>query len=135
MQYETHSAAETEALGEALAHAFMPPHTFCLIGDLGAGKTAFTRGLARGYGFSGRVMSPTFTLLHIYDGSVPIHHFDLYRLSSDEELDDIDFDSYLENGITVIEWPNAFMHRIGRATVVRITAKNADIRQIETEEI
>lgn len=134
MRYETNSAAETEALGEVLAKAYPPPQVFCLTGDLGAGKTAFTRGLARGYGFSGRVMSPTFTLMHIYEGDVPIHHFDLYRLHTDEELDDIDFDSYLENGITVIEWPDAFMHRINNALFIKITYNGETCRILETEE-
>lgn len=135
MQYETSCVSETEALGEALAKAYPPPQVFCLTGDLGAGKTALVRGLARGYGFSGRVMSPTFTLMHIYEGDVPIHHFDLYRLTTDEELDDIDFDSYLENGVTVIEWPDAFMHRIDRALLIKITYSGETNRILKTEEI
>lgn len=134
MEYKTNSPAETEALAQTLAATYQPPHVFCLTGDLGAGKTAFTRGLAKAYGFSGRVQSPTFTLMHIYEGDIPIHHFDLYRLGSDEELDDIGFDSYLGNGITVIEWPDAFWHRIEKATIVRIRHLGGDQRCLTVEE-
>ncbi len=117
----TSSPAETEALGERLAAEFSAPCVFCLTGDLGAGKTALTRGIAKGYGYEGRVTSPTFTLMHVYEGAETVHHFDLYRLSDEEELDAIGFDAFLRQGIAVIEWPDSFYHRIGPCTKITIT--------------
>ncbi len=117
----TSSPAETEKLGERLATEYPAPQVFCLTGDLGAGKTALTRGIAKGYGFSGRVTSPTFTLMHVYAGIETVHHFDLYRLSDEEELDAIGFDGFLRDGIAVIEWPDMFYDRIGAALKITIT--------------
>ena len=120
MEYITKSVEETEAFGEALAKKYPAPHIFCLTGDLGAGKTAMTRGIARGYGFSGRVSSPTFTIMHMYEGEETVHHFDLYRIEDEEELDAIGFDTFLAEGVSVIEWPDAFYDRIGPHTRIRI---------------
>ena len=134
MEYITNSAEETEAFGESLAKKYPAPHVFCLLGDLGAGKTAMTRGIARGYGFSGRVSSPTFTIMHVYEGEIAVHHFDLYRIEDEEELDAIGFDSFLREGISVIEWPNAFFERIGAATKITITTLSDEARKIEVTE-
>ena len=89
MEYLSHSAEETEALGAALAQKLRPGDVVAYYGDLGAGKTAFTRGLARGLGCAGRVTSPTFTIVNEYDGPTPLFHFDMYRLGSSDELYDI----------------------------------------------
>ena len=90
MEYRTHSESETEAVGEALATTLSPGTVIAFTGDLGAGKTAFTRGLARGLGISERVTSPTFTIVNEYEGGrLPLFHFDMYRLESSEELFDI----------------------------------------------
>ncbi len=131
MEYITKAVEETEALGQSLAKMYPPPHVFCMTGDLGAGKTAMTRGIARGYGFSGRVSSPTFTIMHVYEGDATVHHFDLYRIEDEEELDAIGFDSFLREGISVIEWPDAFYERIGDCTLVRITRLSDSERKIE----
>ena len=131
MEYITKSVEETEKLGEKLAKENPEPHIFCMTGDLGAGKTAMTRGLARGYGFSGRVSSPTFTIMHIYEGDAVVHHFDLYRIEDEEELDAIGFDSFLTEGVSVIEWPDAFYERIGASTLIRITRLSDTERRIE----
>lgn len=104
-RFETHSEAETEALGESLAEKLHGGEVIACFGDLGMGKTAFTRGLARGLGFSGRVTSPTFTVVNEYDGRVPLFHFDMYRLADSEELFDIGWDDYLaRDGVILLEW-------------------------------
>ena len=110
MIYTSKSAEETEKIAEALAKQYPPPHTFCLSGELGAGKTAFTRGLAKGYGFDGRVSSPTFTIMNIYEGAIPVYHYDLYRINDEDELFDIGFEPSSEGGITVVEWYDMFKH-------------------------
>ena len=105
MEYITASPEETEALGQTLAKTLTPGTLLALRGDLGAGKTAFVRGLAAGLGYCGRVTSPTFTIVNEYEGPVPLFHFDLYRLGSEDELYDIGFDEYLaRSGICAVEW-------------------------------
>ena len=100
------SEQETEALGEALAGVLSPGAVVAFTGDLGAGTTAFVRGLARGLGFDGPVTSPTFTIVNEYEGGrLPLFHFDLYRLSSPEELFDIGWEDYLDRGgVCCVEW-------------------------------
>ena len=82
----------------------------CLVGDLGAGKTLFTQGFARGLEVTGEVTSPTFALMNQYNGRLPVTHFDLYRLEREEELDDIGFYEYAEDGrgVVLIEWADKF---------------------------
>ena len=106
MIYYTKSAGETEALGEKLAQVLTPGTVIAFRGDLGAGKTAFTRGLARGLGASDRVTSPTYTIVNEYlGGKMPLFHFDMYRLGSSDELFDIGWEDYLERGgICAVEW-------------------------------
>jgi len=106
VEYQTHSEAETEGVGEALAKTLSPGTVIAFTGDLGAGKTAFTRGLARGLGVTERVTSPTFTIVNEYEGGrVPLFHFDMYRLESSEELFDIGWEDYLaRGGIIAVEW-------------------------------
>ena len=106
-QLTSASAAETEALGEALAARAAPGLTIFLSGELGAGKTTFVRGFLRGLGWRGKVGSPTFTLIEPYEaGPVPVYHFDLYRLRTPDELEAIGFRDYFDGrGICVVEWP------------------------------
>ena len=105
MTYVTNSPAETEALGQRLAERLQPGDVIAYTGDLGAGKTAFTRGLARGLGCRGRVTSPTFTIVNEYEGDIPLFHFDLYRLGSSDELFDIGWEDYLaRGGVCAVEW-------------------------------
>lgn len=103
----THSPAETRALGHRLAQLLLPGDVLLLWGDLGAGKSELTRGLADGLGISGPVSSPSFTILNVYeDGCIPLYHFDWYRLQSSEELYEMGMDEYLGgDGIAVVEWP------------------------------
>ena len=105
MDYVSHSEAETEDLGRRLAAALGPGAVVAYRGDLGLGKTAFTRGLARGLGYQGRVTSPTFTIVNEYDGPIPLFHFDMYRLDSADELFHIGWEDYLaRGGVCAVEW-------------------------------
>lgn len=106
MQYVTNSEVETEALGVRLADELKAGAVIAFTGDLGAGKTAFTRGLARGLGVGGRVTSPTFTIVNEYEGGrLPLFHFDMYRLGSSDELFDIGWEDYLNRGgVCAVEW-------------------------------
>lgn len=106
MTYVTNSPAETEALGQRLAETLQPGDMIAYTGDLGAGKTAFTRGLARGLGITERITSPTFTIVNEYlGGRLPLFHFDMYRLGSSEELYEIGWEDYLaRGGVCAVEW-------------------------------
>lgn len=106
MEYITNSPEETEELGRRLAAVLTPGSVVAYTGDLGAGKTAFTRGLARGLGIEGGVTSPTFTIVNEYEGGrMPLFHFDMYRLGGEEELFDIGWDDYLaRGGVCAVEW-------------------------------
>ena len=106
MELISNSPAETEEAGETLARRLTPGAVVAFTGDLGAGKTAFIRGLARGLGVEERVTSPTFTIVNEYlGGRVPLFHFDLYRLGSAEELYDIGWEDYLaRRGVCAVEW-------------------------------
>lgn len=97
--------AETEKIGETFAKSLAPGTVVAMYGGMGMGKTAMTRGIARGLGFSGRVTSPTYAIVNEYEGDIPLFHFDLFRLSSADELYDIGFEEYLtRGGVLVIEW-------------------------------
>ena len=105
MQFVSHSTQETEQFGEEVAKSLRGGDVLAFTGSLGMGKTAFTRGLARGLGCRGRVTSPTFTIVNEYDGKTPLFHFDMYRLSSSDELFDIGWDDYLaRGGVCAVEW-------------------------------
>ena len=106
MEFVTHSREETESVGARLADALTEGRVVAFTGDLGAGKTAFTRGLARGLGISDRVTSPTFTIVNEYEGGrLPLFHFDMYRLGSSDELFDIGWEDYLaRGGVCAVEW-------------------------------
>ena len=106
MQITTHRADETQALGQKLASRLAPGDVIAYFGDLGAGKTAFTRGLAQGLGITDPVTSPTYTIVNEYlSGRIPLFHFDMYRLSSSDELFDIGWEDYLSRGgVCAVEW-------------------------------
>lgn len=105
MVYRTDSAEQTEALGQKLGATLTPGSVVAFRGGLGMGKTAFTRGLARGLGCMGRVTSPTFTIVNEYRGKIPLFHFDMYRLSSSDALFDIGWEDYLAGGgVCAVEW-------------------------------
>ena len=105
MEYLSHSPEETEHIGEMLGRRLRPGTVVAYRGGLGMGKTAFTRGRARGLGCAGRVTSPTFTIVNEYDGATPLFHFDMYRLGSSDELFDIGWEDYLtRGGVCAVEW-------------------------------
>ena len=137
MEHLSHSVSETEALGEALAKRLAAGDVIAYLGDLGAGKTAFTRGLAKGLGCTGRVTSPTFTIVNEYEGRIPLFHFDMYRLSDADELFDIGWDDYLSRGgICAVEWSERITEELPRNTIIvtiRRSAENDDWRHITVE--
>jgi len=103
--YISHSEAETEAIGEKLASTLKDGTVVAMYGDLGAGKTAFVRGMAKGMGLNCRVNSPTFTIVNEYLGDRELIHFDMYRLNSSDELFDIGWEDYLSRGaVCAVEW-------------------------------
>lgn len=122
MEHLSHSEAETEQLGEALAKVLSPGAVVAYAGGLGMGKTAFTQGLARGLGYTGRVTSPTFTIVNEYLGRVPLFHFDVYRLEDSDALYDIGWDDYLDRGgVCAVEWSENIADALPEDTVfVRI---------------
>ena len=127
MTYVTNSPAETEALGQRLAEQLQPGDVIAYTGDLGAGKTAFTRGLARGLGITERITSPTFTIVNEYQGGrLPLFHFDMYRLGSSEELYEIGWEDYLaRGGVCAVEWSEIVEDAL-EGEVIRVDLKNGD---------
>ena len=104
---ESHSREETLAIGRKLGEAAQAGEIYALVGDLGTGKTVFSKGFAEGLGVTETVSSPTFTILQIYeDGRLPLYHFDVYRIEEPEEMEEVGLDEYLEgDGVCLIEWP------------------------------
>ena len=136
MEYISHSEAETEALGEQLAAALSPGSVVAYRGGLGMGKTAFTRGLARGLGCRSRVTSPTFTIVNEYEGPTPLFHFDMYRLASSEDLFDIGWEDYLSRGgVCAVEWSENVEEALSGAIRITIHKDPADenVRTITIE--
>ena len=130
MEIISNSPQETEAAGAELAGWLEPGSVVAFTGDLGAGKTAFTRGLARGLGIPDRVTSPTFTIVNEYEGGrLPLFHFDMYRLGSSDELFDIGWEDYLtRGGVCAVEWSENIADALENDTV------RVDIRRGEGEE-
>ena len=135
MQYITNSPAETEAVGAALAKVLTPGMILAYRGDLGAGKTAFTRGLARGLGCHDLVTSPTYTIVNEYlGGRLPLFHFDMYRLASSNDLWDIGWEDYLERGgICAVEWSENVDDAMENAVYVTIEKTGEESRRITIE--
>ena len=135
MIFITHSPQETEAVGEALAKQLQPGTILAYTGDLGAGKTAFTRGLARGLGASEPVTSPTYTIVNEYlSGKMPLFHFDMYRLTCADDLWDIGWEDYLERGgICAVEWSENVTDAMDGAIFIRIEKLGEDSRRITIE--
>lgn len=135
MEWITNSPDETELLGQKLGKAVQPGTVIAFQGDLGAGKTAFTRGLARGLGIRGPVTSPTYTIVQEYlDGRLPLFHFDMYRLHSSEELFDIGWEDYLlRGGVCAVEWSENVMDALEEPLVVRICRLGDTRRKITLE--
>ena len=135
MTFLTNSPVETEAVGEKLAKILTPGAVIAYRGDLGAGKTAFTRGLARGLGITQPVTSPTYTIVNEYlSGRLPLFHFDMYRLHSSDDLWDIGWEDYLERGgICAVEWAENVEDAMEDALWVNIEKIDDDTRRIRIE--
>ena len=135
MEFTTQSPAETEAVGAALGKILPPGTILAYRGDLGAGKTAFTRGLARGLGYTEPVTSPTYTIVNEYlGGRLPLFHFDMYRLASSDDLWDIGWEDYLERGgVCAVEWSENVEDAMENAICVTIHKTGEESRRIEIE--
>ena len=132
MEFITNSPAETEAVGAKLAEHLQPGAVIAYRGDLGAGKTAFTRGLARGLGATEPVTSPTYTVVNEYlSGRLPLFHFDMYRLQTSDELFDIGWEDYLERGgVCAVEWSENVEDAMEDAIAVTIEKTGENTRKI-----
>ncbi len=132
MEYMTNAPEETEALGEKLGKLLRPGTVLAYLGDLGAGKTAFTRGLARGLGCRETVTSPTYTIVNEYlGGRLPLFHFDMYRLASSDDLWDIGWEDYLDRqGVCAVEWSENVPEAMTGALTVRIEKLGDTVRRI-----
>ena len=135
MTYLTNSPAETESVGEKLAKVLKPGAVIAYRGDLGAGKTAFTRGLARGLGCDDMVTSPTYTIVNEYlSGRMPLFHFDMYRLGSAEDLWDIGWEDYLDRGgVCAVEWSENVEDALEDFILVNIEKIGDESRRITIE--
>ena len=135
MEFLTTSPVETEAVGERIAKVLLPGSVIAYRGDLGAGKTAFTRGLARGLGYTEPVTSPTYTIVNEYlGGRLPLFHFDMYRLKSSDDLWDIGWEDYLERGgVCAVEWSENVDDAMENAIYVTIEKTGEDARRITIE--
>ncbi len=136
MDYITKTVEETEDAGYNLAKGLKAGTVVALYGDLGAGKTAFVRGMAKGLNSPSRVTSPTFTIVNEYSGDLPLFHFDMYRLGSSDELFDIGWEDYLiRGGICVVEWSENVSDAFdGSEIIVRIDKLTDTERKITVED-
>ena len=135
MEFITNSPEETEKIGAAIGKIIPAGTVLAYRGDLGAGKTAFTRGLARGLGFTEAVTSPTYTIVNEYlGGRLPLFHFDMYRLSSADDLFDIGWEDYLQRGgVCAVEWSENVADAMQGAISVRIGRDSDEQRTIIIE--
>ena len=135
MEFLTNSPEETERVGAALGKILQPGAVLAYRGDLGAGKTAFTRGLARGLGYAEPVTSPTYTIVNEYlGGRLPLFHFDMYRLASSDDLWDIGWEDYLERGgVCAVEWSENVDDAMENAIYVTIYKTGEESRRIVIE--
>ena len=135
MEYITHSPEQTEKVGAALGKQLKPGAVIAYQGDLGAGKTAFTRGVACGLGAKESVTSPTYSIVNEYlSGKYPLFHFDMYRLASADDLFDIGWEDYLDRGgVCAVEWSENVADAMEGAIIVTIEKLGEDSRRITIE--
>ena len=131
MEHYSSSVQETEALGRALAQHLTPGTVVAFTGDLGAGKTAFVRGMAQGLGIAQRVTSPTFTIVNEYEGGrLPLFHFDMYRLGSADDLFDIGWEDFLRRGgVCAVEWSETVQEALDADTIYVDIRRGAEDNQ------
>ena len=131
MTIRTGSADATRAAAAALGPLLEAGDVVALVGDLGAGKTAFAQGLARGLDVLGPVTSPTFTIVQEYEGRLPLKHVDVYRLDRIQDLHDLGFDELVDDGVTVVEWGDLVEQAVpAEHLVVRFTPGDADTERV-----
>ncbi len=140
MVVESFSHQDTKKLGHSMGQKAIAGQVFCLVGDLGAGKTVFTKGFAEGLGISEPISSPTYTILQVYEeGRLPFYHFDVYRINDEDEMYDIGYEEYIYgNGISFIEWANLIEEILPeKYTYIKIEKnpeKGFDYRRLTIEE-
>jgi tRNA threonylcarbamoyladenosine biosynthesis protein TsaE len=126
MQFQTASPEETFHLGETYGAKAVPGAVIALQGGLGAGKTVFTKGFAKGLGVTETVTSPTFTIMQVYEsGRLPLYHFDVYRIEEPEEMEEVGFDEYVDgDGVCLIEWANRIEEILPADTIYIVIEKD-----------
>ncbi len=140
MEYISKSYEETKEIAAELAKTLKAGDVLCMYGDLGAGKTAFVQGLAKGLGIDGHVTSPTFTIVNEYYGRLPMYHFDVYRVADSDEMYEIGYEEYIfGEGVSVIEWPQLIADILPDCrydvTISKDYAEDENYRRIEIKEI
>lgn len=135
MQFITNTPEETELVGQRLGERLLGGEIIAFRGDLGAGKTAFTRGIAKGLGITMRVTSPTYTIVNEYiGGRLPLFHFDMYRLASEDDLFEIGWEDYLRRGgVCAVEWSENVSEAMEDAISVEIEKISDESRKITIE--
>ncbi len=138
--YESCNEKETWSIGEMLGKGARPGQVYCLDGDLGVGKTVFSKGFAKGLGIDDHITSPTFTIVNVYEqGRLPFYHFDVYRIGDPYELEEIGYEEYFYGqGVTMIEW-STLIEELLPDSIIRITIEKdleagLDYRKITLEE-
>lgn len=141
MIIESKCEKDTFELGRKIGQEALPGDVYTLVGDLGVGKTVFTKGLAAGLGIMEPVSSPTFTIVQIYeDGRLPFYHFDVYRIGDLEEMEEIGFEDYVYGeGVSLIEWANLIQdilpERYTQIVIEKDLEKGFDYRRIRIDKI
>ncbi len=127
-EYETNGPEETMRTGRMLGESAAPGQVYALVGDLGVGKTVFTKGFAEGLGIEEPVNSPTFTILQIYEeGRLPLYHFDVYRIEEPEEMEEIGLDEYIDgDGVCLIEWAGRIEELLPEDVIVVFIEKDLE---------
>lgn len=139
MKYISNSYDETLKIAASFAGTLNKGDVLCMYGDLGAGKTAFVQGLAKGLGIDEPITSPTFTIVNEYEGTLPLYHFDVYRIADSDEMYEIGFDEYVYGeGVSVIEWceliEDILPEKRYNITITKDYEKGENYREIEIEE-
>lgn len=139
MEYISHSVEETREIAAKLAKTLSAGDVLCMRGDLGAGKTAFTQGLARGLGIDEPITSPTFTIVNEYYGRLTLYHFDVYRIADPDEMYEVGYEEYVYgDGVSVIEWSELIEDILPKKryeiTVLKDGSEDDDYRKIIIEE-
>lgn len=137
--YESYNEEDTLSLAKRIGKTARMGDLFCLIGDLGVGKTVFSKGFALGLEIDDHITSPTFTIVHEYEGRLPLYHFDVYRISDEEEMHEIGYEEYFYGeGVCLVEWANIIPDIIPSSakyiTIQKDLEKGFDYRKITVEE-